>query len=40
MHRRQWDAYTKARIVLKALKGKPIGEICNKHWTSQSLNYQ
>ncbi len=40
MHRRTWDAKTKALIVLEGLKGKPIAEICNEHQISQSQYYQ
>ncbi len=36
MHRRTWDAQTKARIVLEGLQGKPVAEICNEHQSSQS----
>ena len=37
MHRRKWDAKTKALIVLEGLKGKPVAEICTEHQISQSL---
>jgi transposase-like protein len=40
MHRRKWDAKTKALIVLEGLKGNPIAEICTEHQISQSLYYQ
>ncbi|MDQ3831979.1 MAG: transposase [Candidatus Tectomicrobia bacterium] len=40
MHRRKWDATTKALIVLEGLKGKPVAEICTEHEISQSLYYQ
>lgn len=40
MHRRKWDAKTKALIVLEGLKGKPVAEICTEHQISQSLYYQ
>lgn len=40
MHRRKWDAKTKAMIVLKGLKGKPVGELCNEHQISQAQSYQ
>jgi transposase-like protein len=40
MHRRKWDAKTKARIVLEGLQGKPVAEICNEHQISQSQYYQ
>jgi transposase-like protein len=36
MQRRQWDAHTKAMIVLEGLKGKPVAEICTEHQISQS----
>ena len=40
MHKRTWDAKTKAMIVLEGLKGKPIAEICTEHQISQSQYYQ
>lgn len=40
MHRRTWDAPTKAKIVLQGLQGKPVAEICNEYQISQSLYYQ
>jgi transposase-like protein len=40
MHRRKWDAKTKARIVLESLQGKLAAEICHEHQISQSLYYQ
>ena len=40
MHRRKWDAKTKACIVLEGLQGKPVAEICNEHQISQSQYYQ
>ena len=40
MHRRKWDAKTKAIIVLEGLKGKPVAEICIEHQISQSQYYQ
>jgi transposase len=40
MHRRKWDAHTKAMIVLEGLKGKPVAEICTEHQISQSQYYQ
>jgi transposase-like protein len=40
MQRRQWDAKTKARIVLQGLQGKPVAELCNEYQISQSLYYQ
>ena len=40
MHRRKWDAKTKAIIVLEGLKGKPVAEICTEHQISQSQYYQ
>ena len=36
MRKRQWDAKTKALIVLEGLKGTPIAEICHAHQISQS----
>jgi transposase-like protein len=40
MHRRKWDAKTKALIVIEGLKGKPVAEICTEHQISQSQYYQ
>jgi transposase-like protein len=40
MHRRKWDAKTKARIVLEGLQGKPVAEVCNEYQISQSQYYQ
>jgi transposase-like protein len=37
MQRRQWDAKTKARIVLQGLQGKPVAERCHECQISQSL---
>jgi transposase-like protein len=36
MHRRKWDAKTKAMIVLQGLQGKPVAVICNEYQISQS----
>jgi transposase-like protein len=40
MQRRQWNAKTKARIVLQGLQGKPVAELYNEYQISQSLYYQ
>ena len=40
MKRRQWDAKTKAKIVLEGLSGKPISEICSQYQISQNQYYQ
>lgn len=40
MHRRKWDAKTKARIVLEGLQGKPVADICHEHQIGQSQSYQ
>jgi transposase-like protein len=40
MHKRKWDAKTKAMIVLEGLKGKPVVEVCTEHQISQSQYYQ
>jgi transposase-like protein len=40
MHRRKWDAKTKAMIVVEGLKGKPVAEICTEHQISQAQYYQ
>ena len=40
MHRRKWDAKTKAMIVLQGLQGKPVAVICNEYQISQSQYYQ
>jgi hypothetical protein len=39
MHRRKWDAKTKALIVIEGLKGKPVAEICTAHQISQPPYY-
>jgi hypothetical protein len=31
MQRREWDAKTKAMIVLEGLRGKPVVELCTEH---------
>jgi transposase-like protein len=36
MHRRQWDATTKAMIGLEGLKGKPVAELCNEPQIGQA----
>ncbi len=36
MHRRKWDAKTKALIVLEGLKARPIGDRCAEHEISQA----
>jgi transposase-like protein len=36
MHRRQWDAKTKAIIVIEGLKGQPVAEIGTEPQISQS----
>ena len=40
MHKRTWDAKTKALIVIDGLKGKPVAEICHEHQIRQSPYYQ
>jgi transposase-like protein len=40
MNRRQWDAKSKAAIVLQGLRGKPVSEICNEHQIHQSEYYR
>jgi transposase-like protein len=40
MHRRKWDAKTKALIVIEGLKGKPVAELCAEHQISQTQYYQ
>jgi transposase-like protein len=40
MQQRQWDAKTKARIVVQGLQGKPVAELCNEYQISPSLYYQ
>lgn len=39
MKRRQWDAKTKAKIVLDGLSGKPVGELCSQYQISQTQYY-
>jgi transposase-like protein len=38
MKRRQWDANTKAMIVIEGLQGKPVAQLCHEHQISQSLS--
>ena len=40
MKRRNWDAKTKAAIVLQGLKGKAVAELCTEHQISQAQYYQ
>ena len=40
MRRRNWDAKTKAIIVIEGLKGKPVAELCTEHQISQAQYYQ
>jgi transposase-like protein len=40
MHKRTWDAKTKAMIVLEGLKGKPTAEIRTEHQISPSQYYR
>jgi transposase-like protein len=40
MKRRQWDAKTKALIVVQGLQGRPVAEICHEYQISQSLYSQ
>ncbi len=40
MRRRQWDADTKAKIVIQGLQGRAVAELCNEYQISQSLYYQ
>jgi transposase-like protein len=40
MHRRKWDAKTKAMIVIESLRGKPVAELCTEHQISQAQYYQ
>ena len=40
MHRRTWDAKTKAILGLEGLKGKPVAEICTEHQIGQSQHYR
>jgi transposase-like protein len=36
MHRRQWDAKIKARLVVEGLQGQPVAELCHEHQISHS----
>jgi hypothetical protein len=36
MHRRTWEANTKAMIVMEGLKGQPVAERCTAHQLSQA----
>jgi transposase-like protein len=39
MHRRTWEAKTKARIVLEGLNGKPVVALCTEHQIRQAQYY-
>lgn len=39
MKRRQWDARTKAKIVLEGLSGKAVSELCTEYQISQNQYY-
>ena len=36
MHRRQWEAQTKAMIVMEGLRGKLVAALCPEHHMSQA----
>lgn len=38
--RRQWDAKSKAMIVMEGMKGKSVSEICIEHGIAQAQYYQ
>jgi len=40
MKRRQWDAKSKAKIVLEGLSGRPVSELCSQYQISQNQYYQ
>jgi transposase-like protein len=40
MERRQWDAKSKALIVLQGLKGTPVAQLCTEHQISQAQYYK
>jgi len=40
MKRRQWDAKTKAKIVVEGLSGKPVSELCSQYQSNQNQYYQ
>jgi transposase-like protein len=40
MKRRQWTPEKKTKIVLEALSGRPLAEICTQYEISQALYYQ
>ena len=40
MKRRQWDARTKAKIVLEGLSGRSVAELCGEYQISQNQYYQ
>jgi transposase-like protein len=39
MKRRRWDSKTKTKIVLEALSGIPVSEICNEYEIHQNQYY-
>lgn len=40
MKRRQWDAKTKAKIVLEGLAGRPVSELCSAYGVGQTQYYK
>ena len=40
MQRRNWDAKTKAKIVLEGLSGRTVAQLCTQHQISQHQYYQ
>ena len=40
MQRKQWDAKSKATIVLEGIKGKPVSQLCNEYHIAQSEYYR
>jgi hypothetical protein len=40
MHRRGWDANTKAMMGIEGLKGKPVAALCHAHPIRQAHSYR
>jgi len=40
MKRRNWDAKTKAKIVLEGLSGRSVSEICTEYGVGQTQYYR
>lgn len=39
-NRKQWKSHEKAEIILQALKGRPVADICSEYGISNSMFYK